>query len=327
MPRYEFLDDIISQGSATQAYRKTEKLEPDYNVRGIQFRGSYNVAITVLGAPVLIGQFHPMDIMDDWKLELNRNRQLRTYSKMRDHRLLDRILSGGDTPSTQPGALALGDNLFKWTLNIPMGFYGSTVRNPMYGWLIRELMTLFKTTMRFGVGTNLFSVEPDAYTLEDAKVEVWSMMEPIVKYPGQAQIYTTRIEEFDEETFTSAVGQYRIKLQPYAKMLKGIQIVAEDTGVDGGLTDDLIATVELKVNGNPLVNETEWRTIQIDNKDDYSRQGADVTVGSIYYDLSPDTLADLIDLEKVSTCHLILSTNAPVGIGTARTNLIAKPRA
>lgn len=326
MPRYEFLEEIVSQGSATNGYRKTEKLEPDYNVRSLQLRGSYNINITnLVPAPVLIGQFHPMDIMDDWKLELNRNVPMRTMAAMRHSRLFDRILSGGPTPSSQPAALALGDNLFTWTLNVPMGFHGTTVKNPEFGWLIRKLMTLFKTTLRFGIGANIFATAPTAYTLQDCKVEIWSQMEPIIKYAGAGQKYTTRVEEWDQQDFTSAVGAYRIKLQPYAKKIKGILIVAEDDGVNGGLTDDLVATVKLNLNGNPLLNETPWDTLQIDNKDVFSPQGIAITTGAVYYELSPGNLVDLIDLENVSTCHLILGIDAPVGIGTVTTYLVAKP--
>jgi hypothetical protein len=329
MPRYEFLEEILSQGSASAGYRKTEKLEPDYNVRALQFRGSFNVNITTLGAPAYVGQLHASDIMEEIILELNRNVQMRTFTKLRDARLYDRILSGGDTPQTLPaiGALAPGDNIFKWTLNMPMGFYGSQVKNPHFGWLIRRLMTLFKTTVRFGIASNIFTTEPTTWTLDDNKVEVWATEEPIIKYPGKGVKYANRVELFDDETFVSARSEYRIKLEPYNRTLKGILVVAEDTGVAGGLTDALVDSIRLELNSNRIVNETSWETIQNDNKDDYSPQGATITTGAIYYDLSPMSLADSIDLKQnsVRSCNLILNINTPATVGRTRVYLIATP--
>lgn len=329
MPRYEFLEEILSQGSATAGYRKTEKLEPDYNVKALQFRGSYNVNIAVLGAPAYVGQIHASDIMEDMILELNRNVQMRTFTKLRDARLYDRILSGGDTPQVLPaiGALAVGNNLFKWTLNLPMGFYGSQVRNPQFGWLIRRLMTLFKATVRFGIGTNIFATPPTTWSLDDNKVEVWAMEEPVIKYPGRGQKYVNRVELFDDETFNSARAEYRIKLEPYNRDLKAIFLVAEDSGVPGLLTDDLVESFRLELNSNRIVNETTWLDTQNDNKDDYSPQGASVTSGAVYYDLSPKSLTDTVDLKEqsVRSCNLILNVNAPVGVGRVRTYVVATP--
>ncbi len=328
MPRYEFIEEVLSQGTATQAYRKLEKLEPDYNLGALQLRGSYNVNVTVLGAPVYKTAFHASDVMEELDLVMNRNIHLRTYDKLRDGRLYDQILSGGETPQTLPliGASAVGDNLFTWTLNIPIGFYKNQVKAPSFGWIIRRLMTLLKIKLRFGIGTDIFATEPTAYTLVDNKVEVWGNEEPVIKYPGRGQKYTPRVELFDDEENSAAVVGERVKLQPYGRKAKGVLIVTED---DGDPSDLIVDTVKIEVNSNPILNETPWAQLQIDNKEMYSPQGVAITSGAVYYDFDPEgLLADVIDLDNpgVRSLNVILNKNAPVGaLGRTKLYIIAKP--